>query len=72
MGLVGNEQIQLGVLLDLDAQLVQTLDGRVAGKEVLRTRAEGDDLQILHTDDGMKSAIIFAMSSAVPTGYSGM
>ena len=52
MGLVGNEQIQLGVLLDLHAQLVQALDGRVAGEEVLRTRAEGDDLQILHADNG--------------------
>jgi len=52
MGLVGNEQIQLGVLLDLHAQLVQALDGRVAGKEVLRTRAEGDNLEVFDTDNG--------------------
>ncbi len=52
MGLVGDQQVQLGVLLDLHAQLIQTLDGGVAGEEVLGTRAEGDDLQVLHAQDG--------------------
>ena len=51
MGIVGDQQIQLGVLLHLDAQLIQTLDGGVAGKEVLGTGAKGDDLQILQADD---------------------
>ena len=49
---VGHQQVELGVLLDLHAQLVQALDRRVAGEEVLRTRAEGDDLEVLHADDG--------------------
>jgi hypothetical protein len=49
--LVAHEQIELRVLLDLDAEFVQALDGRVAGEEVLRTRAEGDDLEVFHADD---------------------
>ena len=52
MGLVGDEQVELGVLLDLDAQLVEALDGGVAGEEVLRARPEGDDLEVAHADDG--------------------
>ena len=49
--LVAHQQIQLGVLLDLHADLVQALDGGVAGEKVLGTGAEGDDLQVFHTDD---------------------
>ena len=49
---IGNQQIQLGVFLHLHAQLIQALDGGVAGKEVLRAGAKGDDLEIFHTDDG--------------------
>ncbi|CCX38075.1 unknown [Clostridium sp. CAG:1013] len=49
---VSNQQIQLAVLLDLDAQLIQAIDGSVAGEEVLRTGTEGDDLQALDADDG--------------------
>ena len=52
MGLVGHQQIQLGVLLHFHTQLVEALDGGVAGEEVLGTGAEGDDLQVLHADDG--------------------
>ena len=51
VGVVGDQQIQLGVLLHLDAQLIQALDGGVAGEEVLGTGAKGDDLQILQADD---------------------
>ena len=51
MGLVGDEQVELRVLLDLDADLVEALDRGVAGKEVLRARAEGDDLEVAHADD---------------------
>ena len=49
---VGDEKVELGVLLDLDAQLVEALDRCVAGKEVLRARAEGDDLEVADADDG--------------------
>lgn len=42
MFLVGDEQIQLGVLFDFHAQLIQTLNRGIAGEEVLRTRAEGE------------------------------
>ena len=52
VGLVGHQQIQLGVLLDLHADLIQALDGGVAGKEVLGTGAEGDDLQLGQADEG--------------------
>ena len=48
---VGNEQVKLGVFLDLNTQLIQTLDGRIAGKEVLRARTEGDDLQVAHAQN---------------------
>jgi len=54
MLLVGDQQVQLGVLLDLDTQLVQALDRRIAGEEVLRTRTEGDDLEILEAQDGAR------------------
>ena len=46
---VENQQVELGVFLNLDAQLIQALDGSIAGKEVLRAGTEGDDLQIAHT-----------------------
>ena len=39
-------QIQLAVLLNLNAQPVQGRDRRVAGQKVLGTGAEGNDLQI--------------------------
>ena len=49
---VGDEQVQLGVFLDLNTQLIQALDGGVAGKEVLRAGAEGDDLQVTDAQNG--------------------
>ena len=48
---VGNQKIQLGVFLNLNAQLIQALDGRIAGKEVLRAGTEGDDLQIAYAQN---------------------
>ena len=47
---VGDEQVELAVFLHFDAELIQPLDGRVAGKEVLRAGAEGDDLEVLHAE----------------------
>ena len=52
VGLIRDEQIQLGVLFDLHTELVEALDGRVAGEEVLRTRAEGDDFEVADADNG--------------------
>ena len=52
VGLVAYQQVQLAVFLDLHTQLIQALDGGVAGKEVLGARAEGDDLQILDAQNG--------------------
>ena len=46
----GREQVQLGVLLDVDAQVEQGLDGRVAGDEVVGARAEGEDLEVAQAD----------------------
>ncbi len=51
MCLVSYEEVKLGVLLNLNAKLIETLDGSVAGEEVLRTRSEGNNLKILDTDD---------------------
>ena len=47
----GLEQIQLRVLLDLYAKVVQLLDRCITCQEVQRTRAKADDLQILQTND---------------------
>ena len=62
--------------LHLHAQLVQTLDGGIAGEEV---RGRGPKVMIFRFFTpmmaraiGMNSRIISAHSSAVPTGYSGM
>ena len=52
MLLVGLQQIQLGVLLNVDAQLEQGGDGGVAGEEVEGTGAEGDDLQVAQAQQG--------------------
>ena len=52
MLLEGLEQIQLGVFLNVHAQLEQRRDGRVAGQEILRSGAEADDFQIFDSDDG--------------------
>ena len=75
--LVGDQQVQLGVFLNLHTQLVQAVDGGVAGEEVLGPGAEGDNLQVLNADAwrgrwAQTPAILSASSSAVPTGYSGM
>lgn len=42
---VADEQVELGVLLHLYTQLIESLDRSVASKEVLWTRTEGDNLQ---------------------------
>ena len=49
---VGHQQVQLGVLLHFHAQLIQALDGGVAGEEVLGTGTKGDDLQPAHAQNG--------------------
>ena len=41
----GLEEVKLGVLLDLHAQVVQLLDGRVAGQEIKGSRSKADDLK---------------------------
>ena len=51
MLLVGLEQVQLGVLLDVDAQLEDGGHGGVAGQEVEGTGTEGDDLQVLEAQE---------------------
>ena len=40
----GHKQVELRVFLYLHTELIESLDGCVAGEEVLRTRAEGNDL----------------------------
>ena len=48
----GLEQIELGVLFDLNAKVVELLDRSVACKEIVRSRSEGDELQSGQTIDG--------------------
>src|SRR5699024_2944403 len=45
------EQIQLGVLFDLNANIVELLDRCITCEEVKRSRSEADDLQIIKTHD---------------------
>ena len=49
---VAHQQVELRVFLHLDAQLVEALDRRVAGEEVLGSGSEGDDFEIFDADDG--------------------
>ena len=49
--LVRHQQIQLRVFLNLNAELVQTFNRRVAREKVLRARAEGDNLQSGKSDE---------------------
>ncbi len=49
---IADQQVQFAVLFDLNAELIESLDGSVAGEEVLRTRSEGDDLQVGNTQHG--------------------
>ena len=49
--LVGNEQVELRVLLNLHTKFVESLDRSVAGEEVLWTWTKGDDLKTLQTED---------------------
>jgi hypothetical protein len=43
-------EVELGVLHDLDTQVVERLDRGVAGQEVLRPGAEGEDFQGLEPE----------------------
>ena len=45
------EQIQLGVLFDLNTDIVELLDRCITCKEVERSRAEADDLQVVEAYD---------------------
>ena len=62
----------LGVLFDCYAQIVQCLNGCVAGQEVVRTRAESEDFETLGpiraVAIGANSRICCAASSAVAHG----
>jgi len=48
---VSCEQVELGVLLDLYAEIIKSCDRSVAGKEVLGTGAEADYLEVLEAYD---------------------
>ena len=52
MLLEGLEQVELRVLLNLHIEVVQGTDGCVAGQEVVGTRTEADNLQVLQTHNG--------------------
>ena len=45
------KEVELGVFFNLNTEVVKRLNGRVAGEEVQRTRAEADDLEALQADD---------------------
>ena len=44
--LIGLKQIQLGLFLNLDIQVVELLDRCIACQEIRRSRSEGNDLQV--------------------------
>ena len=44
---VSYEQVELGILFDLDADLIEAFNRSVAGEEVLGTRSKGNNLQAL-------------------------
>ena len=60
VGLVGNQQVQLGIFLHFHADFIQTLNRRVAGKEVLRPGSEGDNLQLRQADQRAGNGLEFA------------
>ena len=45
------EQVKLGVLLNLHVEIIEGADRSVTSEEVVRTRTEADDLQVLQTYD---------------------
>ena len=47
---VRDEQVELGVFFDFDAEVVERRNRRVAGEKVLRTRAERDDFEALEAE----------------------
>ena len=49
--LIRNEKIELGILFDLNAQLIKTLDRCITSEEVLRTWTKCDDLKILNANN---------------------
>ncbi len=60
MLLVSFKQIELGLFLHLDAEVVKLLDRRITGKEILRAGAERNDLEIVkaETDAGNRQEIV--------------
>ena len=60
VGMIADQQVELAVLFNFHAQLIQSLNGRVAGEEVLRARAEGDDFESLQTQNGARDGHEFA------------
>ena len=45
------EQVELGILLNLDAKVIELFNRGIAGQEIRRARAEADDLQIRQRRD---------------------
>ena len=52
MGTIGNQQVELGIFLDLHPKVIERLNWRVASEEVLWARAEGDNFQMGKADEG--------------------
>ena len=52
---VSGEKVKLRVFLDLNAEVVKACYRRVAGKKILRTRAESDEFQISQTRDSARN-----------------
>ena len=68
------KQIQLGLLFDLDAEIIQLLDRRVAGKEVRRSGTEGNDLQIgkAISDTGDRKKLVDPIRQILRVSYPGL
>lgn len=59
--LVEQQHVQLAVFHDFHAEVVEGLDGTIAGEEVLGPRAESEDLQTEHAQDDARDG--FKMSN---------
>ena len=70
------EQVELRVLLNLNVEVIEGTDRSVTSEEVVWTRTEADDLQVLQTNDSASDwqelVDELCTVSASPTGSSGM
>lgn len=65
------KQIQFTIFFDLHSQIIQLLNRSITGKEILRTRSEGNDFQIFYSDEraGNRNEIMNKLSAIIGISY---